>query len=534
MRVFDTTNLQPTDKLSRNHASWIYNGLDCCVTLEVRNKLREQLAAEPQNVRDTYTTAMEKFAPVNYMNLHGLRVNKGERDRVIAEYAKSIALYQSRFDELCTEVIGYTINWRSPVQLKSLFYDTFKLKPVRKRNASGEFAPTVNADALERFTEHYYVQVFARYILAMRVLGKRIGFLQTEVDPDGFMRTSLNIAGTDTGRFSSKFSALGTGSNLQNVEDRLRRVFIPDEEDQIFVNVDLSQADARNVGARIYTIFYDEFGPEAAGSYLDACESGDLHTAVTRMVWPDLGWTGDLKADRKIADQPFYREYSYRDMSKRLGHGTNYFGTPPTMAKHTKVDVQIIERFQRAYFTAYPLIGNIDKDLTRNDWHGWVYRQLRDVGAITNLFGRRRIFFDRYKELTTLRAAIAYDPQSNTGEELDRGWLSLWNANLTYNGRPAVRLKLPVHDSILLSVPYSQLSVLMPQILELLKVTIELPGGRKFSVPLDAAVGWNWGKAKFDKKTGLWENPNGLREWTGKEEREPPQRRVSFSKHLGR
>lgn len=527
MRIFDTAGLRPTDKLTANEASWIYNGLDCAVTLEVRNVLREHLAGEPENVRETYDTAMRKFAPINYMSIKGLLVNESARQYAIKRYKQDLAILNSRFDAICQETLDYTINWRSPMQLRILFYDVFQVKKVRKRNAKGEFAPTVNADALERFCQYLYVQVFARYILAMRDLGKKISFLETEVDPDGRMRTQLNIAGTDTGRLSSRFSVFGSGSNLQNVEDRLRAVFVP-EPGMVFVNIDLEQADARNVGARIYNIFYDSHGPEEAGRFLDACESGDLHTTVCKMVWPNLGWTGDLKTDKEIAEQPYYRDHSFRDMSKKLGHGSNYFGTPPTMAMHAKVEVPVIEKFQRAYFEAFPLIGNYDKVLDREDWHSWVYEQLRTVGSLTNLFGRRRIFFDRYKELNTLRAAIAYDPQSNTGEELDRGWINLWH------NMPEADLRLPVHDSILLQLPYEQLHTLLPRALELLKVEITLAGGRKFHVPLEAAVGWNWAKSRFNKKTGLWENPTGLRKWTGNEERQPPRTgRTSISTFLG-
>lgn len=522
MRIFDTSALRPTDKLSTSHASWIYNGLDCCVTFEVRNKLREHLAAEPENVRETYRTALEKLAPVNYMSLRGLRINEPARAYAIREYKRDLMQLQERFDKFMEATFEYTINWRSPVQLNWLFYEAFQLKKVRKRNAKSEFAPTVNAEALERFQQYLYPGIFASYILAMRDLGKKISFLETEIDPDGYMRTSLNIAGTDTGRFSSRFSAFGTGSNMQNIEDRLRAVFVA-EPGMVFVNVDLEQADARNVAARIYNIFYDSHGPEEAGKFLDACESGDLHTQVTRMVWPDLSWTGDAKQDKEIAETPFYRGHSYRDMAKKLGHGSNYFGTPPTMAKHAKVEVQLIERFQQAYFQAFPLIGNYAKELDRQDWHSWVFAQLRDVGSITNLFGRRRIFFDRYKDPRTLRAAIAYDPQSNTGEELDRGWLQLWNA------MPEIELRMPVHDSILFQLPFNQLSELLPRALDLLRVEITLAGGRKFHVPLEAAVGWNWAKSRFNKKTGMWENVYGLRKWTGKEERQPSeQSRVRF------
>lgn len=530
LTIFDSTDLTPTTKLTPDETSWVYNGLDCCVTYEIYERLIEELSTSPANVQETYATAMRKLPPVLYMNCTGLRVDQEERRLAIEVLKKELDLLQRRFDEICTATLEYTVNWRSPLQMKRLFYEVFKLKVIRKRNSKGELAPTVNADALEKFAEHYYIAPFARHILVLREIGKKIGFLETEFDEDGRMRTSLNIAGTDTGRFSSKFSALGTGTNLQNVEEKLRRPFIPDDR-RIFVNVDLEQADARNVGARIWQVFYESHGAEEAGKYLDACESGDLHTTVCRMAWRNLDWpeNGDLKESRKIAEQKFVGEWSYRDAAKRLGHGTNYFGTPNTMALHTKTQAEIIKDFQRRYFAAFPLIGNIDKDLTRDDWHGWIYRELNTTTYLDNLFGRRRHFFDRAADMNTLRAAIAYDPQSTTGEFLDRGWLNLWD------NMPQAQLHLPVHDSILFSLPYtSDLSGVVQEALRLLRVTIELKGGRPYSIPLDAKTGYNWSNAVYNKETGLWDNPLGLKKWTGNDEREPPKRGSAFSRMLGR
>ena len=51
------------------------------------------------------------------------------------------------------------------------------------------------------------------------------------------------------------------------------------------------------------------------------------------MVWPELGWTGDRARDRATADgTKIYRHFSYRDLAKRLGHGTNYKGSAGHMA----------------------------------------------------------------------------------------------------------------------------------------------------------------------------------------------------------
>ena len=78
--------------------------------------------------------------------------------------------------------------------------------------------------------------------------------------------------------------------------------------------IDLEQAESREVGWLSGIICGD-------WSYLDACYSGDLHTLVARTAWPELPWTDDAKLDRAVADTPFYRHLTYRDMAKKLEIG---------------------------------------------------------------------------------------------------------------------------------------------------------------------------------------------------------------------
>ncbi len=237
------------------------------------------------------------------------------------------------------------------------------------------------------------------------------------------------------------------------------------------------------------------------------------------MAWRELKWPESKESAlmRAVADQIGYRDKSYRDLAKALGHGTNYYGTPKTMAMHTKTAEALINNFQLRYFDAFPLIP---------EWHKWVQEQLNETSTLTNLFGRRRIFFERANDERTLRKAIAYDPQSSTGEELDRGWLNLWE------NMPEASLRLPVHDSILFQLPFDGLQELLPRAIELLKIEIELPGKRMFHVPLEAKTGWNWASSKFNKNTGIWSNPYGQRVWTGKEEREPPKEKTRLKHYL--
>jgi DNA polymerase I-like protein with 3'-5' exonuclease and polymerase domains len=310
MKVIRTEELTENSLSSSAEKLWVYNGLDCCVTLEVFEAIEPQL---DNTSRATYEFSKALQGPILEMNMRGVLIDPDEVQKSLAAYETDIARLISQFNRLVNEGFGLTINPASPAQLKHLFYDVMRLPVVKKRNTQGGYGPSVDRNALEKLSVHFHAQPIIAHILAIRDLQKKISFLRTERDGDGRLRTSFNIAGTTTGRLASALSDFGTGTNLQNIDRRLRRVFIPDPGMK-FCNVDLEQADSRNLGAMELTLFGD-------ARYLDACESGDLHTAVCRMAWTELAWTGDPKADRKIADQIAYRDMSYRDLAKRLGHG---------------------------------------------------------------------------------------------------------------------------------------------------------------------------------------------------------------------
>jgi len=256
-----------------------------------------------------------------------------------------------------------------------------------------------------------------------------------------------------------------------------------------FAYIDLEQAESRLVGAIEWNLFGD-------GRYLDACESGDLHTTVCRLAWSELPWTEDIKTNRTIADQPFYRQHSYRHMAKVLGHGTNYNGKPFTMAKHTKLDAKLIAEFQSKYFVAFP---------SHQRWHAAVASELIQYGNLTTLTGRRRWFFGRRNDDTTVREAIAYGPQGAVGDILNQGMLRIWRLNIC-------QLLLQIHDAILVQYPEEVEDEVLPVLIETIKVPIQLNNGRTLIIPSEAKVGWNW--AGHDEN-----NPDGLKKGAGHDNR---------------
>jgi DNA polymerase I len=500
MRIIDTSKYvseEDLETLSHFDRESMYNGLDCCVTLEILEVLLDEL---DEIARGTYNMSLALRAPILEMSLRGVRVDERQRQKILSEKKQKHFELEQRLKNLFFRGLGLDLNYRSPKDMLYLFYEVLQIKPIRKRNASGKFVPTVDRDTIEKLSINYWALPLCAHIIALRELDKKISFLKVGIDADGRMRSTFNIAGTNTGRLASSASEFDTGSNMQNIDRTLRTIFIPDAGKK-FINIDLEQGDSRNLGALLWNIFVKSHGESFAGSYLTMCESGDLHTMVASMVWKNLDWPADrsdMKAMKAIAEQSFYREDSYRQTSKKLGHGTNYDGQPYTMAMHTKMPISTIKEFQSDYFTAFPVI---------TAYHKWVKEQLAQYGSLTTLYNRRRFFFGRLSDKTTINEAVAYPNQSATADAVNTAMLAIWRA-----GRAEILCQ--VHDSLLMQVPEKECDELVPELLELGKSKLTLAQGREFIVPNEAKVGWNWGD--FNAK----DNPFGLIKYTGNDTRD--------------
>lgn len=471
----------------KDHTQWereqVYNGLDCCVTLEVLNAQLPQL---DEHTSRTYAFSKALQAPVLEMKYRGVKVDLARRAEVLDQYHDTIEILEQNLERIVLEGVGLPhFNWRSTADLKLLFYDRLKI-PEQKYQGR----VTVNRAALEKMEVYNIAKPILGHMKAMRDIAKKISVLKTEIDDDGRIRTSYNIAGTGTGRFSSSFTEFGTGGNLQNVEEKLRSMFIADPGMK-FAKFDAKSGESFVVGAIEYNLFED-------GRYLEACESGDPHTAVARICWPRLGWTGNLDEDKQLAETPFYRHYTYRFMCKKLGHGSNYDGRAPTLASQAKLPLKVVQDFQPLYFQAFP---------AHKLWQAWVESTLRRTGCLISLMGRKRYFWGRRGADDVLRAAIAYDPQSSLADIVNDAMLRIWRANL-----PGVQLMKQDHDALTFQYPEDREDEIIPKLLDLLPTNVPLKNGRVMRIPYDCNTGWNM--SKYSDK-----NPDGFKEYFGHDSR---------------
>lgn len=385
---------------------------------------------------------------------------------------------------------------------------THGIPEYKSRNVKGEYTPAVDREALEKIIkaagdEKLAATVaapFAHVCLAISDLSKSLGFLNCKLEK-GLFKASFGAV-TETGRLASRQNAQGFGSNAQNVTPKLRHIFIAPPGEK-FVVCDYAQIESRIVAAICFRLFGLE-------NYIAATESGDLHSLAASMVWPDLAWPQDftiewcikhgafpkdlLKAAKKLASAPFYRGKSRRDVSKTLGHGTSYCGKPPQMSKHSHIEVKLIEHYQAVFFEAFPEIAK---------WHRWVAEQVQTVGEITTMLGRTRRFFGRPNDDSTIREAVAYEPQSVAADYCNMALLRLHNMG---NKFPAV-IRLSKHDELVVSCKEADeelvLDIMREQMEERIMLTAPNGKRREWFVPAEAESGWNLGR-KGDS------NPNGI------------------------
>jgi DNA polymerase I-like protein with 3'-5' exonuclease and polymerase domains len=169
------------------------------------------------------------------------------------------------------------------------------------------------------------------------------------------------------------------------------------------------------------------------------------------------------------------------------------------MARNLKIEESIAADFQRVYFKAFPGL---------REYHHWVAREIGINQELTTPLGRRRIFFGRPGDDSTLREAIAYIPQSTVGDILNCALWRIWRYC------PDIQLLAQVHDSICFQAKEAVVPNSIQEAKKLAAIPIEFKG-KKLTIPVDAKVGWNWADDVIKTSRGKVKNPDGLRKWKG-------------------
>src|ERR1700676_2933079 len=128
IRTQETLRNAPLNQFERDQ---VYNGLDCCVTLEVLEAILPQL---DNDTRPTYVFSKALQGPVLEMRLRGVLVDQRRKAEVIDLFYEQIDTLDRQLHRIVCDGVGLLrFNWRSPADLSDLFYNRLGLPPIRKK-----------------------------------------------------------------------------------------------------------------------------------------------------------------------------------------------------------------------------------------------------------------------------------------------------------------------------------------------------------------------------------------------------------------
>ena len=430
-----------------------YAAEDADVTLRLWSLLKPRLREE--RALATYEQSERRMIGVlQTMEAAGVKVDGVELARIGEDFSSRLVVLERDIHELA----GKPFNVGSPKQLGEILFDEMKLTGGKKGKTG---AYSTDASVLEDLAAQGVD--LARRVLDWRQLAKLkstyVDGLSAQIETDGRVHTSYQMAIASTGRLSS------TDPNLQNIPIRseegmrIRRAFVP-EPGHVLMSADYSQIELRLLAhlADVPTL-------------REAFERGeDIHSRTAAEIWHLPPDAVDKEARRRA-----------KTINFGIIYGMSAFGLAARLGIPPGEGRTIIE----AYFAQYP---GIRQEMER------LKEEARTHEYVLTPFGRKLWLpeiksRDPVRRAGAERAAINAPFQGGAAEIIKRAMVRLPKA-LRDAGLKA-RMLLQVHDELVFEVAEAEVeatSAIVTRIME---------GVATLRVPLKVEVGTgrNWAEA---------------------------------------
>ncbi|WP_421797311.1 DNA polymerase I [Haliscomenobacter sp.] len=430
-----------------------YAAEDADITLQLKLLFAPKLAeGGVQELFDTIECPLIKvLADLEY---EGVRIDSN----YLAEYSRELESQIFSLEQSIYEQAGVKFNIGSPKQVGDLLFERLKIPYKGAKTKTGQYS--TDEDKLQELAPEFpIIQTILNYRGLTKLKSTYVDALPKMVNPrTGRIHSSFNQALAATGRLSSN------NPNLQNIPVRtpegakVRRAFIPRDENHTLLSADYSQIELRLIA---------EISEDAA--MLEAFQNGqDIHTATAAKVF-------NVPFDQVTREQ--------RYQAKTVNFSIVYGAGATNLSRQLSIKRTEAKELIDAYFSQYKgLKVYMDS----------VVEDARKSGYVTTLMGRRRYMRD-INSKSSLERSNAERIAVNTpvqGSAADMIKVAMVNIHQELLARGLqTKMILQVHDELVFDVPNEELEIVKPIIVE--KMRTALP---KLKVPIEVGLGTglNW------------------------------------------
>ena len=430
-----------------------YAAEDADITMQLKQVLWPMLCE--QRLEELYLKVEEPMIDVLAdMELAGVKIDTQQ----LADYAVELNQLSQALEREIREIADEpTLNINSARQLGEVLFAKMRITDKPKMTRTRQFS--TDEEYLQGFAgKHRIVDLILQYRGVKKLISTYVEALPLLVNPvTGRIHTSFNQAVTATGRLSS------TNPNLQNIpvrDDmgrRIRRAFVPSDEEHILLAADYSQVELRLMAHL-----------SADPSLIEAFRQGeDIHAATAAKLFHKSidEVSSDERRKAKTANFGIIYGISAFGLAQRLD-------IPRTEAK------EIIE----GYFATYPQVKTYMEQAVAN---------AREKGYVETAFGRRRTLRDIDSRNAVARGvaernAINAPIQGSAADIMKLAMIEI-RRRFRLEGIRS-QMILQVHDEVIVDMLRSE----SEQVIRIVKESME--GVAALRVPLisDTGTGENW------------------------------------------
>ena len=430
-----------------------YAAEDADVTLRLKHALYPMV--EQIGLQHLYSEVEEPMiAVLADIEMAGVRIDS----EALAEYSVELSRKLAGLEAAIREEAGEaSLNINSARQLGEVLFGKMRIAEKPKMTKTKQFC--TDEDYLQSFAhKHRIVDLILEYRGVKKLLSTYVEALPQLVNrTTGRIHTSFNQAVTATGRLSS------TNPNLQNIPvreqmgRRIRRAFIPSDDDHLLLSADYSQVELR--------LMAHLSGDE---SLIAAFAHGeDIHAATAARLF-----------NKPLGEVTSEERRRAKTANFGIIYGISAFGLSQRLEIPRKEAKDIID----GYFESYPKV----KEYMDN-----VVVKAKEEGFVSTIFGRRRYLNDISSHNAIARGLAERNAVNAPiqGSAADIMKIAMINVHRRFAAEGIrSRVILQVHDELVVDMLRSE----QERVAAIVTECMEAAAALKVRLVVDYGVGDNW------------------------------------------